>query len=558
MLPADKEFFASYEFPIMDAPTKREREEIQNRLFAHPEIKAAHEQYIAEFRHAERILNVLYSYQVVEIDGEKTIGKQDLFRVFMERNPQLLRRDGRTGVLVPSAFHANEGATGVRRLYLEKLGLRTCYSFENHRKIFDIHSSFKFATVVAEAGATTDTVSCAFYLHDDEWLFGERDGRQPLDYSLDFIRRTSGEYLSLLELRSVKDLKIAEVCFAKGEPFGRICERLGIRLGRELNMTDDAWRFTPKDRATSNGEDSRDPEVANRLLNLGYSALHEGKTFHQYTDHWQERPRYLVSLDRLMDKPDWRSASRFFRLAFRDVARSTDERTAIFALIPPPNFFGNTAPCEREPSCRCSANALRLAAMVNTYGFDWPLRQKSAAHVNLFILHGCPVPTIDPMSSAGCLLVHSALRLSCNHSAYAPLWREQLGDAWREPRPPFTWPVLATDDERWAVRAAIDAVVADAYGLSRDQYAHVLSTFSHKSYPKAPALCLAKFDELKQAGLEAFTRKYDPYWEIPLNESLPQPVIELPSVGPEASDRFTLGDNEPRTKRRGRAKRPAN
>ena len=75
------------------------------------------------------------------------------------------------------------------------------------------------------------------------------------------------------------------------------------------------------------------------------------------------------------------------------------------------------------------------------------------------------------------------------------------------------------DDERWAVRAAIDAVVADAYGLSRDQYAHVLSTFSHASYPKAPELCLARFDELKAIGLEAFTKKYDPYWDIPLNES---------------------------------------
>ena len=60
-----------------------------------------------------------------------------------------------------------------------------------------------------------------------------------------------------------------------------------------------------------------------------------------------------------------------------------------------------------------------------------------------------------------------------------------------------TWPVLAGDDERWAVRSAIDAVAADAYGLSRDQYAHVLSTFSHASYRKAPELCLARFNESK-------------------------------------------------------------
>lgn len=89
----------------------------------------------------------------------------------------------------------------------------------------------------------------------------------------------------------------------------------------------------------------------------------------------------------------------------------------------------------------------------------------------------------DPKLRTALFLVHSALRLTCNHSGYAPLWRDQVGDAWRESgKPPMTWPVLAGDDERWAVRAAIDAVVADAYGLSRDQYAHVLSTFSHTSY----------------------------------------------------------------------------
>ena len=137
----------------------------------------------------------------------------------------------------------------------------------------------------------------------------------------------------------------------------------------------------------------------------------------------------------------------------------------------------------------------------------------------------CGVTTESQVRLCG----HSALLLTCNHSGYAPLWREQVGEAWREEgKPPMTWPVLAGDDERWAVRAAIDAVVADAYGLSRDQYAHVLSAFSHASYRRAPEMCLARFDELKSLGLEKFTRKYDPYWDIPLNENLPQPVIDLP------------------------------
>ena len=78
-----------------------------------------------------------------------------------------------------------------------------------------------------------------------------------------------------------------------------------------------------------------------------------------------------------------------------------------------------------------------------------------------------------------------------------------------------------------AVRAAIDTVVAHAYNLTLDQYAHVLSTFSHASFPDAPRQCLAAFGELQSLGLEAFARKHDPYWNIPLNENLPQPVINL-------------------------------
>ncbi len=44
-----------------------------------------------------------------------------------------------TGGLVPAAFHANEGATGARKVYLEQMGLRHCYSFENRRRLFEIH-----------------------------------------------------------------------------------------------------------------------------------------------------------------------------------------------------------------------------------------------------------------------------------------------------------------------------------------------------------------------------------------------------------------------------------
>ena len=314
-------------------------------------------------------------------------------------------------------------------------------------------------------------------------------------------------------------------------------------FGRELDMTNDSHRFTPTHDILPSGDDPRDPLVARRLLEKGYLTLHEGKTFHQYDDHWGERPRYLVHVDQLADKPAWREAARYYRLAFRDIASSTNERTVIFGCLQPGQLFGNTAPCERNPQQRAAADSLVLSAIANVHTFDWTLRQKSAAHVNLFILNGCPVPALS--SKARILLSHSALRLTCNHEGYDALWQEQLGNAWREPTLKHTWPVLSGDDARWAVRAAIDAVVADAYGLIRSQYEHVLSSFSHRSYPGAPELCLAAFDDLKSIGLDAFAKKHDPYWEVPLNESLPRPVIDLPgaaaSVPAEASGKPYVG-----------------
>ena len=132
--------------------------------------------------------------------------------------------------------------------------------------------------------------------------------------------------------------------------------------------------------------------------------------------------------------------------------------------------------------------------------------------------------------------------MTCNHAGYAALWREQFGEMWREPdHAAYAWPVVTSPDARWQVRAEIDAVVADAYGLTRAQYEHVLAGFSHKSYPKAPTMCLAMFDELKAIGLEAFVRKHDPYWDVPLVETLPKPVIELKVPAAEKQDGAAQG-----------------
>jgi hypothetical protein len=244
--------------------------------------------------------------------------------------------------------------------------------------------------------------------------------------------------------------------------------------------------------------------------------LHEGKTIQQYDDRWESGARYAVPVSSLKDKPAWREAARYFRLALRKISRSTDERTAIAAFTSPGYLFNDTAPVERAPHRRANAVALQLCAVINSFTFDWALRQKAAATINLFILEACPV--CDLSAPAARFLAHGALLLSCNHAAYAPLWREQLGTA-----SPASWPAIAPQPERWRLRAAIDAVVASAYGLTRADYEHVLGSFTHNHFAAAPAFCLAAFDDLTAQGLIGFCRAYDPYDDIALVVALASP-----------------------------------
>ncbi len=530
MQPNTAEFLAGLDLSILDAPTKREAQAIQDRLLADPSAANAFRRYQRGFQQQHRLVDRLFLHQKLGARDEPMGGKLDSFRVFAEREMQLAGPEGAIGMLVPSAFHANEGATGIRQLYLRSTRLQWCLSFENRRKLFDIHASFKFALVLARRPGPTRTVRCAFYLTD---FAQTEDPQRLMDYDAAFIGSSGGAYATLLELRGAGDLAIARRMFKLPGRFGTWADGLGILLSREAHMTDDASRFTSVAALLGPGLAATDRSNAERLRREGYLMLHEGKTIHQFKDHWDTAPRYAVALHALTGRPQFIENSRYFRAACREIARSTDERTAIAAILPPGVICGHTLNVERRPSQRANAAALIVVAVMNSFVFDWMLRQKAAAHVSLYILVELPSPPLAPIAAR--FLAHASLRLSCNHQGFLPLWREQLGTV----ATPCAWPSVPEEDNRWRLRAAMDAVIADAYGLHRADYDHILGSFSHRSFARAPEFCLAAFDELAGTGLDKFSRSYDPYVDIPLGTAPAQPIT--PSVRSHWARRKGLG-----------------
>jgi hypothetical protein len=428
VLPNSVDFVAEMDPAIKRAPTRQDRAAIQRRVLSDPAVAARYDVYRAGFERLKRIVPRLYPLQ------RGAAGSLDLYRLFAERALSLAAGNGAIGLVLPSAFHANAGAARLRRAYLNATRIDWCLSFENRRRWFDIDSRFKFDLVVARRPGPTGSLRCGFYLEHP--ADAEALGRI-MTYDRDFLDTAGGAHLTPPELRGVEDLRVARRLYANPDRLSGWCADRRIRFGCDLHMTADSALFLPPGQ--------------------GDLTLHEGKTFHQFTMRWQTIPRHSVAATSV--RPSVAEAVRHTRLAFRDIARSNDERTMIACLAPPGAVFGHTATVEQAPQGRDPRAAALLCALFNAFPFDWLIRQKAATHLSLYLLNDLPVPCFTEAQAD--FLASAAQGVpSCEQ------------------------------------RARMDATVAHAYGLDRTLYARVLAGFSHASWPDAQAACLMAFDTL--------------------------------------------------------------
>ena len=145
-------------------------------------------------------------------------------------------------MVVPSAFHANEGATGIRKLYLQQTRIEQCLSFENRNGCSIFTHAFKFALVVARRPGPTRTVRCSFYLTEFAQI---DDPARALDYDMDVhrgIRRSLRDAAGVAGPR--RRCSWRDECWWAIRNLAKWTEVAGISLSREMHMTDDAGRFT--------------------------------------------------------------------------------------------------------------------------------------------------------------------------------------------------------------------------------------------------------------------------------------------------------------------------
>ena len=222
-------------------------------------------------------------------------------------------------------------------------------------------------------------------------------------------------------------------------------------------------------------------------------------------------PHYWVAAQQISNRGDFQ-----WTIAFRDIARATDIRTMISAIIPR-SGVGHKLPLLRVINGESPINADKYVANLNALIFDFVVRQKyNGTSLVWYVLEQLPVIPPDRYEtvpfgpkSAGEIVREAVLELTYTAHDMAPFARD-MGhvDAAGDVLPPFVW----DEERRLFLRAKLDAVFFHLYGVTdRDDARYVYSTFpivereetaAYGSY-RSRELCLAWMNALAAGDPDA-------------------------------------------------------
>ena len=354
-------------------------------------------------------------------------GHINRYQMFVERALTLTRKGGRIGLVLPAGFATDHTSAPLRRALLNRANIDTVTGFDNRRGIFPIHRSVRFLMCTSTVGSSTQQIACRFGLDDPAELetipdAGDRPSppSHPIRLTPAFLESLSGQNVAVPELRNEADLRIL------GRIVGSIprldaADGWNVRFGRELNATDDRGCF--------HGGRSGLPVL-------------EGKHIEPFRAFSEKSTLRIAERDaaRLLDRATTFSRA---RLAYRDVASSTNRLSLIAAVLPAGVVTTHSLFCLK--TMLSGDNQAFLCAMLNSYVANYLVRQVMTTHLGSATIEALRVP--KPRYDS-------------------PLFEEIVELAHGLRRAPDA-----------ATLARVQAAAAECYGLSADDFTHVLTTF---------------------------------------------------------------------------------
>ncbi len=384
---------------------------------------------------ARRLVGFVRDAGIYRVESRAHVNR---YQLFVERVLQLTRPGGRIGLVLPSGILSDSGAAPLRRHLFDRADIDSIAGLDNRNGIFPIHRSLRFVLLTATAGRPTSGPACRFGIRHADDLEAQAPARPPVVIARPLLARVSGDDdLGIPEIGGERDLKLLEKISARFQWLGSE-HGWNVRFGRELNATDDSGAFAP-----FTGADGARPVL-------------EGKQIEPFrvsidTSRYELRPG--ITVKRVMRRA---------RLAYRDVASATNRLTLIAAVIPARAATTHTLFCLKS---HLSADAQQvLCCLLNSFVANYLIRLRVNTHVTVALVSRLPAPVVPSTSPAFEALVRHARTLAG-------------GRGLAESMPEY---------------ARVQALVAHLYGLSEQDFEHILETF-----PLIPA-------EVKERALRNF------------------------------------------------------
>lgn len=392
--PKTQEFFANYDPRFREYGKQRAIARMQF-MRESREIDAAFRSYSRDRYQQSTFLRESEVYPLCSQDG----GNVDIFRVFIERDMRAIRSSGSLGVVLPSSVYTNTNCAELRKALTAQYRLRQIIVNQNERFAFPIHHAIKVALLIVdrESGAETfDALFCtgkdtennmrALSLRQLEAVLAAPQ-RHLFEIPLDLLRRLSPATLAFVEVSDAADIALLEHLNRCGIPFASAWE---VRYCRELDMTNDSSLFFESGALERIGA-IYDGMRWHHPTEGEFWPLVEGKHIYQY-----EFPvgdfRYWVSSNHSSRLPlhDGRPINGYPRLAWRDVASSTNERTLIAAMVEEKTFCNNKAKTFIGLPERVGIETCKL---LNSFCLDWQIRLRGLTTITYTAINDAVAPT---------------------------------------------------------------------------------------------------------------------------------------------------------------------
>jgi hypothetical protein len=524
----DREFFRYRAPEIANAQTAADRKRQLERLAR--EVSPLWREYEMATKDSAYLGDYLRESRQFVLSAK---GDINYYPLFVERALTVTSTGGYVGMVTPTGLVTDYTNREILSSLLKTGQLRRAEDFENKGLFPDVDDRFKFSLILISKMGSRDPVRLVFYLRDpseaddpsrwfnlpaaDVQLFNPNTGSVPL-----FRSRKDAE-INRKMYQVASGVFVDETKGDGGNPWQ-------VRFCGMFHMTNDSRHFRTRAQLESRtwrmagnwyvrSEEAMVPLFEAKMVHLWNPRF---ATYHDATEddirkgfcrdatlaelgdpRWEPLPRYWIAYKTVREYWERVNWGHGWAIVFRDVARATDARTMIAAMAPaagttkpwtvvfrditnatnertliatfaPTVAYGNQAP--GLLSSRPIREIAALVANLSSIPFDYCARQKVAGtHMNFFILQQLPVfnpgfyrywefdgqPLLEPLSEL-------ALELTCTSNLLRPL-AEEAG---------FRAGVVEwNEDRRFELMRKIDAIFAHLYGLSRDEFSHILDTF---------------------------------------------------------------------------------